>query len=294
MELEPYLRRIRTEFPDIAFNRVEVPKQGLDHLALYLDDQWVFRFVNNPEYRSRFPNEVRLLNALHHHVHLPIPHYTRIAADFSFGGYERIHGEQLRPDVFHSLPQKTQVTIASQLAEFLTDLHGFQRQQAIRDFDVEQTNPLEDLKTLRVEYAQYVKDRMSDEEHEQCESLFSDLQNIFTEAFPLTLTHSDLTFEHILLHPARKHVAGIIDFGDKAISDPAIDFAGLWEFGVAFVRSVYDGYGRPKDDSLLQRSLLLYRRMALSWLVSDIKLQYWDEEKQTHDRLRVAMKARLE
>ena len=42
---------------------------------------------------------------------------------------------------------------------------------------------------------------------------------------PLTVIHSDIMPEHIIVNPKTHTLSGIIDFGDIEIGDPAYDFA---------------------------------------------------------------------
>ena len=53
------------------------------------------------------------------------------------------------------------------------------------------------------------------------------------DALPLALVHNDLGLEHLLVGPGPQELAGIIDFEDATIGDPAID---LVPFVAAFGR----------------------------------------------------------
>ena len=45
------------------------------------------------------------------------------------------------------------------------------------------------------------------------------------------IVHGDLVPEHVLLNEPAERLAGIIDFGDVALGDPAQDFSGFWSYG---------------------------------------------------------------
>ena len=66
--------------------------------------------------------------------------------------------------------------------------------------------------------------------------------------------HSDLNCEHILLDGRSHRLAGVIDWEDAAVGDPALDFAGLLDCGQPFVRSVLAAYGGHGDMGILARA----------------------------------------
>ena len=69
-------------------------------------------------------------------------------------------------------------------------------------------------------------------------------------AGPAVLAHNDLLAEHVLIDSGSPpwRVCGVIDWGDVALADPAVDFVGLhcWA-GAAFVREVRRHYRGPCD-----------------------------------------------
>ena len=62
---------------------------------------------------------------------------------------------------------------------------------------------------------------------------------------------------------AGRRQVNIIDFSDRSIGDPALDFAGLLANGQQFAQRVVDRYRGPKDEGRLWRAQLYLRRMAL-------------------------------
>ena len=291
MNLEPYLQRIRSEFPELTFHNVTVPAQGMDHIALIIDDAWVFRFPKLPEYVANFPNEVRLLSELQAHVQLPIPQYKYIASDASFGAYPMIRGQQLWPRTFQGLSDNVRVIIAEELAAFLTQLHAFPVDRATA-LGVQRQDPVVDLRALEEEYERWTRARLTIAEQASCAVLFTSLRACMEDQHPQVLTHSDLLSEHILLREQHDRLAGIIDFGDKAIADPAIDFAGLWDFSWDFATAVFERYGGPKSKTLLHRSFLYFQQMSVRWLNTEAKGEYWGyDETYRHFREAMAMQS---
>ena len=68
------------------------------------------------------------------------------------------------------------------------------------------------------------------------------------------LIHGDLSPEHIRLD-ANGALAGVIDFGDAMIADPALDFAGLLNaYGTRFMEATLDAYDGMVDPQLRRRA----------------------------------------
>jgi len=88
------------------------------------------------------------------------------------------------------------------------------------------------------------------------------LKTALGHKFKRVLLHNDLTWEHILWDKKKQKV-NIIDFSDRSYGDPASDFAGLWEFGSKLTNRVYKLYRGKKDDTLLYRSQLYFKRIPL-------------------------------
>ena len=76
------------------------------------------------------------------------------------------------------------------------------------------------------------------------------------------LVHDDLGAEHLLVADGR--LSGIVDWGDAAVSDPAVDFARLLrDFGQAFLDDALAAYGGPPDAGFAERVLFVARCAAL-------------------------------
>jgi aminoglycoside phosphotransferase (APT) family kinase protein len=81
------------------------------------------------------------------------------------------------------------------------------------------------------------------------------------------LVHNDFAAEHVLIDAHAPAVTGVIDWSDAAISEPAVDFAGLFHWGGdRFADDVLAVYRGPVDDALRPRA----RFMALCRGVMDI------------------------
>ena len=80
--------------------------------------------------------------------------------------------------------------------------------------------------------------------------------------FRPVLIHGDLGGEHILLDRVTGTLAGVIDWGDACVGDPALDFAGLLHgCGRDFACGVLAGYGGEMDEALRER-VVFYARIV--------------------------------
>jgi aminoglycoside phosphotransferase (APT) family kinase protein len=62
-------------------------------------------------------------------------------------------------------------------------------------------------------------------------------------------------------------VSGIIDWGDAAIGDPAVDFAGLYTwYGEIWLESVLESYLGPLDSEVISRTRYLATCFAIHTL----------------------------
>ena len=87
---------------------------------------------------------------------------------------------------------------------------------------------------------------------------------------PTALVHGDLDGQHILWD-AEKEQVNIIDFSDRSLGDPALDFAGLLAYGQEFAARVLKRYHGRKDEGLLRRAHLYFRRGSLETMADALQ-----------------------
>ena len=98
-------------------------------------------------------------------------------------------------------------------------------------------------------------------------------QEELTTLEDVALVHCDLGCEHILMDEEGVAVAGVIDFEDVTVGDPAIDFVGLFvTYGLEATERVRDYYGRELDVNFENR-LYFY-----TWMASCHQIIYGLEE----------------
>jgi aminoglycoside 2''-phosphotransferase len=243
------LARIHEAFPKLHWTDYRFIDEGWDHEVIVLDEKIVFRFPIEDDYKRLFVAEVKTLNRLAPLVPAGIPHYMYIAPDGSFAGYPMLAGKPLYKEYFDSLDADERSAIAAQLADFLSTLH------ATKGFEDEL--PLAYLVEDQAETRQLAKQHfsavLSADDIAVVEQTLTAVDEVLAEQTPKVFIHGDIFHGHLLWDAHAKKL-NIIDFSDRNLGDPAIDFSEIHEYGEAFVHEVYDQYKGPKDDTFLARS----------------------------------------
>ncbi len=80
------------------------------------------------------------------------------------------------------------------------------------------------------------------------------LSRVASAAYRNTVAHSDFGTNNVLLDAARSEIAGVIEFGDISLSDPAADFATFYRrFGKPFAEEMAENYRLPMGDDFWTR-----------------------------------------
>lgn len=228
---------------------------------IILDEKIVFRTPKHARYRYELKNEIGLLTYLKKKVDIGIPEYKYIARDRTLAGYDIVPGKELTTARFRGLTKQEKGVVSRQLARFITVLHATPKsvlkKHHVRADDLQKryTTYVRDIKRL-------VYPLLRKKEIEAIVPYLNELKNELDRKFPRTLVHRDLSDIHILWEKGNKQI-NIIDFSDRLYGDPAVDFTGLLKYGTKFVRQVYRLYQGTKDDYLLARAKLYYKRMPL-------------------------------
>jgi aminoglycoside 2''-phosphotransferase len=177
-------------------------------------------------------------------------------------GYRKIDGLGLTREL---LSPSIEQRLASELSRFLSELHRFPVREALR-----LKVPNLGSGRWRQEYRNYydrqrrdvfpLLERSSQEKaHALWDGFLSKEDNF---GFGPVLIHRDLGGEHVLCDPGQGSVAGIIDWGDAAIGDPAIDLAGLLlDCGAGFAQRVLATYEGEVDRTFWSR-VVFYARIV--------------------------------
>ncbi|MFC2169826.1 phosphotransferase [Acidobacteriota bacterium] len=253
--------RITTAFPEFRGSHVELLDEGWDFQVFEVDGRWLFRFPKREASVAKLNMERKILSGLGEWVSLPVPDYeyfcvARESSSRPFAGYRKLPG--VAGDASKIVDR---IMVAQQLGVFLERLH---------------TYPVDKAREAGVPEERDLVAHWRDKSREQLKRLDGlnvnlDFLRRYLEAdTPLSfdgkpsLVHSDLWAEHILVDTSSGKVSGIIDWGDTAIGDPAIDFACLYAwYGESWLENVLVHYPGKLDAEVISRSRYLATCLAI-------------------------------
>lgn len=237
------LQRIFPRFGNIA--PIRVLGDGFCSVVIETAEGHVFRVAKNPAAMAAYAKELRLLPALSACISTAIPHprwYAEPSDDFPYGviGHVKLPGKPLVPELLSSTNVKS---IASDIADFLLDLHRFPVDEARELGLAESEDPISELEELRDGVLPALGDLLTGAEYRVVEYWWDEFLNDrqMRHHTPV-LQHGDLWYENILVDESAGNVTGILDFGDARIGDAAQDFATQLHLGVDFAAAVIDTY----------------------------------------------------
>ena len=262
------LKKITRYFPDLHWKSAKYVSTGYDNDVIILDNTTIFRFPKHARAKKLLKGEVALLKILASSVHVSMPVYNFIAADYSCAQYSMIKGEGLTVRGYASLSISQKRKLAEQIAYFLSELHSVPV-SAVKDCDVRERFTPQELRQLRKDAKKYLYPNFSPREMSIFETFFSGLTDVFQQTYKKVLVHGDFSGDHIIIDQ-EKNLTGVIDFTDRAIHDPAFDFVHMWGLGLAFVEAVYTYYGGNKS-GILERSNAYAKASAIWNMVESVK-----------------------
>jgi aminoglycoside 2''-phosphotransferase len=261
MDVHGYKEIIETSFPGLRVETCRLHVNGWDSVALEVNGALIFRFPrpNRPDVEAQLEKERALLPELAKALPLPIPQFEYVGDGPSgsgrrFVGYRKIDGVELRAS---DLATAQAERIAQQLGEFLSCLHRFPVEQAVR-LGLRDVSA-DDWRRHYQELYKRVRERVFPLLGEPAQARAAALWEGFLTAdahfgFRPVLIHRDLNSDHILYDPGRGTLVGIIDWGDVSIGDPAMDFADLFaSYGRNFVEMVLARYEPERDATFWER-----------------------------------------
>jgi aminoglycoside phosphotransferase (APT) family kinase protein len=248
---------LRDQFPHLASQPVAYLAEGYDH-QMYEVGEWLFRFPKRASVVRWFEREVRVMPSIAAVIGVPVPRFEHIGRPsetfpYPFAGYRRIPG--VGGDDVDELDVDA---VAASLGVALTRLHALDPALVPPDPEEDGHAPAPSRDAL---------DRLPAAIRDVAMSYLTAAE----PSVPLPrVIHSDLLPEHILIDPATGRLAGIIDFADMWVGDPASDFAGLAALGGwDLVRKTIAAYELGVDDSFVERVVWRTRRLHLGWFVND-------------------------
>jgi aminoglycoside phosphotransferase (APT) family kinase protein len=275
LPLEDIAAALDTHFPGVT-GAVTLLGRGWDYYA-YLRGDVVFRLPRHAGAIERFDMERRLLDLLALRLPVPIPIIEYVQEDVIDG--RPVHGYRLVPGTpLEKLPPAERPRLGSELGAFLKAQHSVPVELA-QDIGVKGGDTQAWRTEIEAQYDQVRRQAfplLTDAGRRYGEKLFEAyLADDANFRFKPAILHSDLYVDHILADDDDDGLAGVIDFGDVRIGDPAFDFtwllandgshSALASIGASGVEAHLAAYG-PESRSFRPRALF----SQLSWDFVDI------------------------
>lgn len=240
---------VEERFPRLAVRTFEAMPGGWDCFTYDVNGEWVLQFPRLPGSDETLRRQIAVLPELSRELSAPVPVPELVSHDPVCMGYRRIDGIPLSRDtdaVAGILPER--------LGRFLYDLHLVPPELV----GLRAGAPAAWRERLRVQLADF-RERVCPllEPGERSaalasfESFIGDDRNF---RFATGIVHADLGPEHVLAGPSGD-LAGVIDWGDVTIGDPAIDLAWVLHGEPAELgERALAAYGGPADERFLERA----------------------------------------
>lgn len=216
-----------------------------------VNGDWIVQLPVDARAEAALTTQLRVLPELAQEVSARVPHPELVATDPPAMGYRLIEGEPVTPGAPGLWPER--------LGRFLYDLHmvppeylgmraggpGAAREAAAAELDGFRERGLPLLEPAERDAVARDFDAYLDDD-----GLWR---------FAPCVVHRDLGPAHILVTPAGD-LAGVIDWEEVRIDDPAIDFAWVLVGSSAEGERALAAYGGPPDPGFVERARFAYRR----------------------------------
>ncbi len=236
---------VRDVFEDPVESIVRVD-EGWTHIVLEVNGKWIFRFVRDPS-NMQLSVEQAFLPMFKEHSPLPIPE-IRYSGD-NYIAYEKIEGVKFSEAIFKRLGRNARTKLAAALGDFLSCLHSVSfEQRHLKPTPFGGGDFWEELWPAAAP-------RLLPSTRQIAEGYFHRaLSGITSAPYRDAVTHSDFGTGNVLIDAAGLKLAGVIDFGDISLNDPATDFATFYRrFGKPFAEDMAEAYRLPLGDDFWTR-----------------------------------------
>lgn len=203
---------------------------GWDYKVLILDDEWVLRWPRHRLAVEEIEREVELLPVLAPLLPVAVPQFEYVSREPWLVAYRLIRGEPLVSED------------GDGVRAFLDALHAVD----VDTVPAQRPDWLEEYRKQADEFRRVVLPLLDPDERSRGEALLAETETL--TGFHPRLTHSDLGQAHLLVREGK--LAGVIDWGDARIGDPAIDYAWL-------LNGPFPDW--DVDDELRRRALVYHR-----------------------------------
>jgi aminoglycoside phosphotransferase (APT) family kinase protein len=245
--IQKYLPIIRNDYADCNTSDITLLDDGHDHYVLVLKDSHAFRFPRTEAHGKKDHVENNFLKDFAKNSPIAVQQitgHTDKETGTQYQTYDFIPGVRLSRETAATLSPQELISVGSAMGKFLAQLHAYPLTKA-REIQMDELDP--------IKYGEYFKeflemDRnaffplLSQDEQKWIEQSTEDFYTLTKDhPFAVTVTHSDMLPEHIIIDQETHKLNGVIDFSLR-IADPANDFKFFDRYGETFLKAVYDNY----------------------------------------------------
>jgi aminoglycoside phosphotransferase (APT) family kinase protein len=180
---------------------------GWDFKVLLVGEEWVVRWPRHRLAVEEIEKEAALLPALASLLPVEVPRFDYVSREPWLVAYRFIEGEPLVAED------------PAGVRTFLQALHAIE----VGEVAAPRPDWLETYREQANEFRRLVLPLLDVDERRGGEALLAETETLV--GFDPVLTHSDLGPGHLLVRDGR--LAGVIDWGDARVGDPAIDYSWL-------------------------------------------------------------------
>jgi aminoglycoside phosphotransferase (APT) family kinase protein len=265
---------IESQFPQLIPVSIAELGKGFDNTVFIVNDHYVFRFPRKGIAVQLLNIENQLLPLLVRQLNIAIPEpifFGQATKDYKwpFTGYHHVQGES--PGV---LTNEIRNLSATPLALFLKKLHQFPINQAekmgVPHDRLERMN-IKKRKAMLVDNIKKAADLQLVRENQAALDWLSTMKEEQPDS-PITLVHGDCHIRNILVNKEGA-IAGIIDWGDMHLGNPAIDLSIAYSFLPQSGREqFFQKYGEVSDElKMVAKFFAIYVSFILLLYGHDIK-----------------------
>lgn len=247
------LKLIQEQFPELSSKTIRFLGAGWDNTAFIIDEALIFRFPRReialPLLEAEWSALPRLAPRLP--LPVPVPKWKGVPTDdfpWPFIGYRMISGFTA---CYADLHEEERAALAGPIGQFLAVLHATPESEISHlHIPSDKHNRIDGvLLTSKIEmnFAELSLIGLLENEKE-LKSVVQDLQH-FRPPVSSSVVHGDFYVRHLLVD--EKHqLAGVIDWGDIHLGDPAMDLAIAHSFlPLEAHKSFIDAYGDISEDT---------------------------------------------
>ena len=261
LDAEIVRRVLQSQFPEIEAQRIQYLNEGCDSIAFEVDGRLVFRFPKRAEVERQMAVERAVLEAIaaaNPPVGIPSIQYDgqpSSAFKFKFAGYPKIPGQ---PAIAAALSLDQLFGLAAPIGRFLSWLHAVPL-ESVAHIDMEtvdMTSLVNEMRREALEVLARVAATIGQGRFEQWGAWIQEWDMPRNgEESRRVLLHNDIAADHVLVNPTGDVVTGVIDWGDAAVGDRAVDLAGVYHLGgQPLMDAVLNGYDGLVDSGAHRRA----------------------------------------